>query len=179
MKAITASLKGIYRDIIKDCNGNVLHDGGWRSNRIVNNCRGLLAAFMKNDPEIQVNGIYCLKIGEGDKLWDANGAPSPLESDFELTKPSPFEIPLSKLKIAYLNGQDVVVTGPTNRLQITAALDADEPPPTAEHPSSYPLREFGLFGNIGGEDYMIDYIRHPVIYKDASTTLVRVVRLYF
>lgn len=180
MGTIITSLKGIYRDITKDLHGSVVADSGWRSNRIVNNCRGLLAAFMKNDPEIQVNGIYCLKIGKGDVLWDENGAPSPLENDFQLIDPVPFVIPLSdKLKITYLNDQEAEVSGPTSHLQITATLDANEPPPPDENISSYPLREFGLFGKIGDKDYMIDYIRHPVIHKDASTTLVRVVRLYF
>ena len=59
------------------------------------------------------------------------------------------------------------------------ALQTVHEPPPDENLSSYPLREFGLFGKYGTIPYMIDCIRHPVIHKDTSTTLVRVVRLYF
>jgi hypothetical protein len=41
------------------------------------------------------------------------------------------------------------------------------------------LREFGLFGQLAGSDYMLNSIRHPVIHKDGDATLIRVVRLYF
>jgi hypothetical protein len=39
------------------------------------------------------------------------------------------------------------------------------------------MREFGLFGELGGVPFMIDYIRHPLIEKDGAVTLERKVRL--
>jgi hypothetical protein len=43
----------------------------------------------------------------------------------------------------------------------------------------FPLREFGLFGELNGVSFMIDYIRHPLIEKDVAVTLERRVRLIF
>jgi len=45
--------------------------------------------------------------------------------------------------------------------------------------NTYPLREFGLFGIFAGQPFMINCVRHPVIYKDLSATLVREIKLYF
>ncbi len=183
MERIGDALKGIYRDVLKDRDNNIIFDSGWKSNLIVKSCRELLSAFMKNDTP--TSGIQCLKVGQGNPLWDEQGTPKPEPGDKELKDPNPFVIDVSKLEIVYLNEQDAPVPGPSSRLQITATLGIDEPPPPQptepqETPlSSYPLREFGLFGKYGTESYMIDCIRHPVIHKDASTTLVRVVRLYF
>jgi hypothetical protein len=57
-------------------------------------------------------------------------------------------------------------------VQITATLGPNEPPAT-----TFELREFGLFGQVGGAPFMIDYIRHPLIQKDGAVTLERRVRL--
>ena len=50
MERIGASLKGIYRDILKGADNRIIHDSGWVSNTIVDNCRVLLAGFMKSEP---------------------------------------------------------------------------------------------------------------------------------
>jgi hypothetical protein len=88
------------------------------------------------------------------------------------------------LELVYLNDLDEAVTVPTPRLQITATLEEGVPPAPEPQVSTYPLREFGLFGKYVDDssiehEYMIDCIRHPVIHKDESATLIRVVRLYF
>lgn len=181
MEMIAKSMKGIYRDILKGSKNNIIYDSGWVSNTIVDNCRNLLAAFMKND---QPKGIQFLAVGQGKKEWDTTGAPPPESSVTQLEDPNPYKIQVDDIdfNLVYLNENDVEVDGPTNRLQITATLGHNEPPAVASV-SSYPLREFGLFGQYFDgtkyHEYMIDCIRHPVIHKDVSATLIRVVRLYF
>lgn len=175
MEIIGTSIRGIYRDILKGKGNNTIYDSGWVSNRIVDSCRTLLAAFMKND---QPNGIQYLAVGKGLEEWDTTGAPPADSSVTQLMDPDPFTIDVENLSLVYLKENDEEVEGPTNRLQITATLGTNELPAVLPL-SSYPLREFGLFGKFGGKDYMIDCIRHPVIHKDVSATLIRVVRLYF
>jgi len=186
MEKICASIKGIYRDVLKDRDNRIIFDGGWRSNLIVNGCRTLLAAFMKNDQTRQVLGITSLRVGPGESSWDVSGAPAPTADLNGLVEasdePDIFNVDVGNLEIRFLDENDTEVLFPTNRLQISAALGVNEPPLDTGQ-TAYPLREFGLFGQYveGGvvTDYMIDCIRHPVIHKDANTTLLRVVRLYF
>ncbi len=178
MEIISNSIKGIYRDILKGPDGHVIHDSGWVSNTIVDSCRMLLAAFMKNEENEKPEGIQYLAVGKGKEEWDTEGTdpPEPGTSGLE----NRYEPTLADLELVYLNESDGPSQegSPTSQLQITATLKPGYPAP--EEPlQTYPLREFGLFGRFGGVDYMIDCIRHPVIHKDVSATLIRVVRLYF
>lgn len=176
MENVGTSIKGIYRDVLKR-NNHIIFDSGWVLNTITDGCRKLLSAFMKND---QSNGIQFLAVGKGSEDWDITGALPPTASETQLVDHDPYLIPKDNLDFAYLNDNsdnDDIVDGPTNRLQIKATLGENEP-----STSSYPLREFGLFGPQypdGSIEYMINCIRHPVIHKDASATLIRVIRLYF
>jgi hypothetical protein len=179
MDRIGDSLKGIYRDVLKDQNNNIIFDSGWVSNLIVDRCRILLAAFMKNDQNKQTWGISCLKVGQGNEDWDNKGIDPPTVALAGLVDPAPFVIDAADLDIVYLNETNAEVNEPTCRIQVTATLGTGQPQPPNPDLSTYPLREFGLFGKFGDDDYMIDCIRHPVIHKDVSTTLIRVVRLYF
>lgn len=168
------TIQGIYRDCLRDPGGTLISDSGWRSNMIVLSCRTLLSGFMKNDTAL---GIQALQVGQGDAGWDTNPPPLPDPNTLNaLTDPAPFEIPLAQLTLEYLDTSDNVVATPSNRLQITATLGPNVPPAP---PNPFPLREFGLFGSLGGKLFMIDYIRHPLIQKDAITTLERKVRLIF
>jgi hypothetical protein len=88
-------------------------------------------------------------------------------------------IPAHDLEIAYLDSGDGAQAEPSPRLQITATLGPNYPQAATPGLSTYPLREFGLFGRLGDTDYMINAVHHPVIHKGVSTTLTRVVRLYF
>jgi hypothetical protein len=172
MSVIT--LEGYYRDRLFDREGREISDSGWRHNLIVASCRALLAGFMRNDTAL---GIRSLQVGRGDPGWDAGGAPAPDPSTTKLTDASPFVIQVANLTLQYLNSSDGVVATPTNRIQITATLGPGQPTPATDPP--YPLREFGLFGELGGQPQMIDYIRHPLIQKDGAVTLERKVRLIF
>lgn len=174
MLTITSSLRGIYRDLLQQ-DGTVIFDSGWSSNTIVNRCRVLLAGFMKNEPS---SGIQYLAVGQGLSDWDAAGAPAAIPETTTLVQPYTPTIPIDQLNVAYLDHNDAPTAEPTNRLQITATLLPGYPAPLAPR-STYPLREFGLFGRFGSSEYMINCIRHPVINKDAAATLIRMVRLYF
>ena len=172
MKKRDVFIKGIYRDILKRKDETIIYDSGWASNTIVDRCRMLLAGFMKNDPS---DGIQYLAVGRGLQVWDTTGAPVPnTATTTNLIDRFDPPIQVSDLVIVYLNDDETTSTTPTTRLQITATLPTNYPTP-----ETYPLREFGLFGRLNGTDFMINNIRHPVIHKDGSSTLIREIRLSF
>lgn len=176
MNDVRFSIKGIYRDVLIERDNHIIHDSGWVSNTILDRCRILLAGFVRNEP---TDGIHHLAVGQGLEAWDTTGAPAP-DPAATTGLENPYTPPIlsSNLDLEYLDESDAVVSGPTSRLQITATLAPGYPAPLSPL-TTYPLREFGLFGLFSGTDYMINCIRHPVIHKDASATLIRVVRLYF
>jgi hypothetical protein len=175
MEHIGNHLKGIYRDILKTADGGVIHDSGWVSNTIVERCRILLAGFMRNDP---TDGIHHLAFGQGQATWDSGDTPAPDPSATGLVTPYNPPIAAANLTMTYLDENNSEVAVPTSRLQITAILAPGYPVPLTPL-TTYPLREFGLFGRFNGADYMINSIRHAVIHKDASATLIRMIRLFF
>ncbi len=174
-------IKGFYRDILKAKDGEKIFDSGWVANTIVNRCRILLAGFMKNDPLSSIQGIQNLAVGMGLKEWDTSGPPPPdPETTTDLVNKFTPVINVADLAIIYMDENDIEVEGPTSRIQITGTLEPDYPEPLSPPAvNTYPLREFGLFGTFNGEEYMINYIRHPVIHKDENATLIRIIRLYF
>lgn len=182
MESIGHALKGRYRDILTEPGRGVVFDSGWNSNTIVDRCRMLLAGFMRSDTS---SGIQYLAVGRGDESWDAGIPLTGLETTIALLNQAPdaappYEHPIAvdDLTFNYLDASETPVGGPTPRLQITATLPPGVPQPLGAG-TTYPLREFGLFGRFGGTDYMINTIRHPVIHKGPTATLIRVVRLYF
>lgn len=176
MERISTFIKGIYRDILKGADDTVIYDSGWVPNTIVNSCRVLLAEFMVNGSP---TGITHLAVGQGLETWNTSGAPAPdSATTTDLVNAHDPPIAAADLELVYLDDNDAVAPGPTNRLQITATLDPGYPTPLPSL-TTYPLREFGLFGSSGGTEYMINCIRHPVIHKDETMTLIRVIRLYF
>ena len=168
---------GIYRDQLITKAGKCF-DSGWRSNIIVDNCRELLGAFMAGNTDAL--GIQLIEIGQGDSTWDTTPPDTPLPGISQLEDLSPFTLAndSSYLTLEYLNDGNNPVPDPTNRVQITVNLEPGSPPIDMGE-ETYPLREFGLFGRIGIENYMIDYVRHPVINKGPDDTLVRTSRLVF
>ncbi|MCK4761385.1 MAG: hypothetical protein KAW12_04235 [Candidatus Aminicenantes bacterium] len=179
----TASIRGIYRDIIKDENHRIIYDSGWKSNLIVDRCRVLIAAFMKNE---NTRGIQKVKLGRGQKEWDNEdeGPPAPVPATAALEDPEPYLVDENAWSLEYLDENDQHANTPTDRLQVTITLGENQPPAPADSVvTTYPIREFGLFGvftdGAGDHDYMIDCIRHQVIHKDTSATLIRKVKLYF
>ncbi len=183
MKKLSTSLRGIYRDVLTGPDRRIIHDSGWVSNTIVNDCRVLLAAFLKNEIS---GGIHHLAVGQGDDAWDDDGfKPSELDRK-ELVQAYDEEYILvtdtegTALTIEYLDENDEVVLDDktvTSRLEITTTLAPGYPAPP-DGQKSYPLREFGLFGGGAKGSRMINCVRHPVIHKHETNTLVRVIRLY-
>jgi len=174
MDIIGVSMKGIYRDMIKGKDNHIIFDSGWVSNTIVDRCRMLLAGLMKNDSS---EGIQYLAVGQGEEAWDTAGTPAPEPITTGLVNPFDPMVQIRASDLVYLDENGEQTATPTKQLQITVTLEKDYPASTT-YPF-YPLREFGLFGRIGGQNYMINCVRHPVIRKDSSTTLIRVIRLYF
>lgn len=186
------SIKGIYHDVLMDPEKGVIYDSGWRSNTIVRRCRVLIAGFMKNDSP---SGIQYLAVGQGKSEWDGQWStanpPGPaldtvtgLESqaiDGPITIQPSVPVPGEEyLQIQYLDDTDNPVSDEnvrTSRLEVKATLKPGYPVPTEFN--TYPLREFGLFGSFAGQPFMINCVRHPVIYKDLSATLIREIKLYF
>lgn len=165
---------GEFFDQINTAQGKVIHLG-WRSNLIVDRCRLLLAGFMRGDGPF---GIQQLQIGRGLETWDMEPPEPPASDDQQLTDPAPFVVTITPAQIVYLDELGTPVAGPTNRIEISITLGTGEPPLDLDE-TTFPLREFGLFGDFGGEDYMINYVRHPVIHKQADDTLTRTIRLVF
>lgn len=172
---ITGQLHGIYRDILQGADGAVIHDSGWTNNTIVERCRILLAGFMRNDPS---DGIRFMAFGRGLDAWDDSGPPAPDPQATGLVTPYSPPIAFAGLSVVYLDESNSEVGTPTSRLQITAILGPGYPAPLPGL-TTYPLREFGLFGRLNGTDFMINSIRHAVIHKDATATLIRMIRLFF
>jgi hypothetical protein len=172
-------IEGIYRDVLRGPAGEIIRDAGWKPNLIVLRCRELLAAFMKGDGTETPLGIQSLKLGRGDTAWDTVPPPKAPETTAQLVDDTPFVIPKDALTLQYLNGNNEVSPAPTNRLEIVAVLGPGQPDPSSGLPSPYPIREFGLFGKLKDVDYMIDYVRHPLIEKDVAVTLERRIHLIF
>ncbi|HEX2187408.1 MAG TPA: hypothetical protein VHG51_00860 [Longimicrobiaceae bacterium] len=163
--------RGEYRDRLLTPRGAPV-DRGWRSNLIVDRCRFLIAGFMRGDGPL---GIQRLRVGRGLAAWDAVPPGPPPPSTQALADPAPWEVALAPAAIEYLDGAGNPAAGPTQRLRLVVTLGPGEP--AGEDP--FPLREFGLFGEFGGEDYMINYVRHGVIHKPADATLERTIQLVF
>ncbi len=180
-------IRGMYHDILIRQDGSIIFDSGWHSNTIVRRCRLLLAGFMKND---SANGIQYLQVGQGDANWGSNPpATDPVATqqlvsacaDPPITVLPNSPVPGKQyLEMLYLDdsGNPAGAGVITNVIQVKAILVPGYPAPT-EFNTYYPLREFGLFGRFGANNYMINCVRHPVIYKDKSATLVREIKLTF
>jgi hypothetical protein len=172
---LTHQLRGMYRDVVRAHSGQVLYDAGWRTNAIVVDCRRMLASFMGGAPAL---GIQGLAFGAGLLAWDSAGPPPPTPGQVALVDPSPFVVPAASLSIDFIDA-GVVTATPTNRLQIVATLGPGQPPwPDGAHVSAS-LREFGLMGELGGSPVLINYVTHPVIHKDPTSTLERTIWLVF
>ena len=172
----TAALSGRYHDVLRNAGGHITWDRGWHSNAIVGNCRRLLASFVRGDPGTA--GVVGLWLGAGLASWDGTGPPPATSGQTDLVDPNPHLVGPASLQIDFLTAGTVSAT-PTSRIQIQATIDPGVPPwPDANHPSAN-LREFGLVGELDGTPVLINYVTHPVIAKDPSSTLERTIWLQF
>jgi hypothetical protein len=171
-------LHGMFHDVMRDGQGRVTWESGWQQNAIVDDCRRLLAGFVRGAPTGAI-GIVGLQVGAGLAAWDQPPGPPPAGSgQVALVDPNPFTEPRSNLQMNYLVGAAVSGT-PTNRLQIVATLGPGVPLwPDANHATAT-LREFGLIAQLNGSTVLINYRTHPAIPKDPSSTLERTIWLVF
>lgn len=170
MEDIGRVLCGMYRDTLFDSENRLVFDSGWISNTIVENGRVLLAALMKG--EQNVGGISWMMVGKGSEAW-GNNPEQPPTSLTNLENPYQNKVKINPAKdISYLDDENNKTGQPTRRLEVRVVLGQDFP----EQDKTSELREFGLFGK---DLRMINCVRHPVIQKAASETLIRVVRLFF
>jgi hypothetical protein len=168
-------LQGYYCDRLCDSQNSPIWDGGWRANRVVESCNGLLAALMKGEPGF--SGILYWAVGEGAAAWD-NLIPSPNAGDRQLSNEIARKA-LTAEEIIFLDEDNETVEGPTARLQIGATFTRKE----LGGQGLQMLREFGLFGGDATEaansGWMIDYVIHPRIQLSAGMTLTRNLHLTF
>jgi hypothetical protein len=171
---VTAGLYGVYHDVLRDRDGRIVWDRGWSKNTIVADCRRLLAGFMRGAPAAL--GIRGLMVGAGNPIWDTTSTPAPSPGQTALVDPTPFTFNLTSAQISYLNpGTGAVSPTPTERIQIVASLGPGIPP----GPNPITLREFGLVGQLGAATVLINYVTHPAIVKDPTSTLERTIWLVF
>jgi len=176
---VTPNLHGRYHDVLRDASGRMLWDSGRRSNTIVINCRRLLAGLMRRAPNTL--GIQALHVGAGDANWDRQATLPPSDPNrTALVDPHPLVFPLDQPQFDYLEiDSDNVSNTPTSKLRVIARLGPNTPPwPDANHPTST-LREFGLVGGLDGNTVLINYVAHPAIVKDPTSTLERTIWLVF
>jgi hypothetical protein len=171
----TRQLHGMYHDIVRGPDGTLIMDRGWQNNTIVVDFRRILASLTGGSPAL---GIQGLAVGSGLAAWDAASPPAPSPSQMALEDPHPFVLPAVDLDIDFIDS-GVLTSTPTNHLQIVASFGPGFPPwPDGNHASAS-LREFGLMGQLDGSPALINYITHPVIHKDPSSTLERTIWLVF
>jgi hypothetical protein len=166
---------GKYRDQLQRANGTA-YDFGWRSNVVVNQCRQLLAAFMRGEA---ATGIQFIALGRGNENWDDQAAPESDPNTDSLTDASPVIISIADaaMQVDFINSLGAVIADVSQRIQVSVNLEPGSLPIIDDE--VFPLREFALFGRLGAEDYMIDYVRHPVMHIGAGDTLTRRIRLVF
>jgi len=172
------NVHGMYHDVLRDADGRVIWDRGWRKNAIVVDCKRLLAGFMRGAPTGAV-GIQGLQVGAGQASWDQPpGPPATDPGQAALVDQNPFTVPRASMQFTYLVGANPSGT-PTNRLQIVVQVGPNVPPwPDGNHTTGT-LREFGLVGQLDGAPVLINYVRHPAIAKDPASTLDRTIWLVF
>jgi hypothetical protein len=120
-------------------------------------------------------------VGAGLAAWDLPPGPPPATpAQTALVDPFPFEVTPANLDIQFLDLTTGAISAtPTSKIQIVAKLGPGLPPsPWPNHPN-LTLREFGLFGTLGATRVLINYVTHPAIVKDPTSTLERTVWLVF
>lgn len=169
-------LHGKWRDVMRAGDGTELWRSPIRSNAIVVDCRRILASFMAGKPSLGVQGM---QFGSGNPAWDGGPSPTATPAQIKLVDPFPLLVPAANLQIDFVDAMGAVSATPTNRIQIVANLGPGVPAwPDGNHASGS-LREFGLIGQLGGAPALINYVIHPVINKDAASTLERTLWLVF
>lgn len=173
-----STLQGHYRDVLRGADGTIIEIRPWRSNAIVVDCRRLLAAFVHGPPAAAL-GIQGLLLGAGLAAWDSAPPPPPSGNETTLVDPNPFLVPAAGMTFDFLTPTNAVSPSATNRLQLGIPIGPGMPSwPDGDHATAN-LREFGLVGQLDGSPVLLNYVIHPVIAKDPTSTLDRTIWLVF
>ncbi|MDH3974175.1 MAG: hypothetical protein OEV42_07835 [Deltaproteobacteria bacterium] len=168
-------IKGYYRDVVADGQGQALLNSRWRSNLVVDSCSLLLSMLVKGE-SVARGGLF-LAFGRGEEGWDSK-RPVPLLTDVALVR-EVFRKAITEEGIVYLDGRGRPAKKPTGTLEATVEIAHED------LSSSGPLtiREFGLFGGNATEransGIMINHVTHPRIDLSPGMKLVRRLRLNF
>mgnify|MGYP003663371433 CR=1 FL=1 len=165
---------GEWRTIIRDTQGRVLGDSGWRRNQVQNTNAILLASLIKNAAGI--SGVLFWAYGEGQASWDSS-PPVQLETDTTLTS-EVFRKAVTAPDVTFRDSTTFVDIDPTpsNVIQIDQLLGITEA-------NGYSLREFGLFGGTAtttpDSGLFMNWVVHDRIDKDNSISVQRSIRFLF
>lgn len=132
-----------------------------------------MAAFANYD------GIRFMALGSGNASWDAdpNNVAKPvtqttLETEIERIAVTPDQVQFLTTSGVVL---DPTIHGLSSRIKLTRVLASNE--------GNGDLREFGLFGgnatSASDSGTMFNWITHPLIQKDASLVIERIVDIQF
>lgn len=167
---------GIYPDGRRE----LIEEG---ENLVVSNAYVVMAMVMKQDPSFEGFMYWALGNGDGSSTadWDdgvEDGSISPSEGDTQLDNEI-YRKAIQPSDIVFIDGQNKVVAGPTNRLQITVNFAEDEPYAS----QSAFLREWGLFGgdatSTADSGFLINRKVHRTYEKTQFAQLERVLRFTF
>jgi hypothetical protein len=175
----TEGLYGQFLDILYDADGRRVWDRGWVRNAIVDDCRRLLAGFVRGTPTVS-EAVIGLAVGAGLPAWDSSGPPQPSPTQAALVDAHPQVVPRAQLQMEFIDPANGTISAqPTGTLQLKATLGPGVPAwPDAFHATST-LREFGLMARLDGTDILVNYRTHPAIAKDRASTLERTIWLVF
>lgn len=168
---------GTWQDTVYHMDGRI-EVKPWAKNQIQNSHPLLLAKMMKehiNGSYVTCGGVNYFAVGEGLTSWDYVPPTKSYAAVALQTEIVRYSIS-QEFGISYLDPDDGVsiVAGPTRMIQIVVTIPVGL---TAS------LREFALFGGDASHSldsgYMLNWITHPVIEKDTSMRIQRVIRLKY
>lgn len=153
--------------------GELVEDTGFRHNVIVSDINNLIAVLMSGK-DGTMEGITYWAVGEGDPVWDTSAPPSGNVTDTQLVN----EIDRKAVNpedIEFLDADDNVVAGITNKLQIVKQFE--------ETFGNGKWLELGLFGgdatSTANSGFMVNHLNHPVIEKRDNMTIERTLIIEF
>ena len=169
---------GEWRDVFKDAEtGEVIHDSGWVKNQVQDTNATLLAMLYREliqaSPAVD-KGPTWLAIGHGLPAWDST--PPTLDQTDTTLEDEFYRQEIQPSDVGYIDPITKVASGtPTRAIEIVMTIAAPDAIGT--------WREFGFFGGDASatldSGYMVNWIDHSRIDKDASMVVERTVRFTF
>jgi hypothetical protein len=188
---------GVWRDIYRNAQGEIIEATPWRSNLVVNIFANLAALLCAGNGAGGIGtttaGFQYMVVGTGLSAWDTGGTPSPSATDTNLIN----EIARKAVTVQMVDSSGNVISSPTyststNRVLVTATYNVGE--------ANGQLREWGIVGGTatssptipnngtaqgatGPYGFMVDRVTHAVINKLSGPTndfsLTRLVTIIF